>query len=240
MSELAGRVVVLSPHPDDAALSLGALIARSVRSGARVDVVTVFAGDPGSTAPAGDWDTGSGFRSAGEAARARRDEDEQACRILGATAVWLPFQDDQYGPRADDAGVREAIAAAVADADVVLAPGFPLAHPDHLWVAEVLLREPPSNGRTALYVEWPYAHAAGATGSGPVVSEVLRDLVPVGTPFKSVRAHPRDLLRKWRAVRRYRSQIPRLGRLVGRSRPGAARLLWAERRIGGELIAWLP
>jgi len=240
VTELAGRVVVLSPHLDDAVLSLGALIARSVRSGANVEVVTVFAGDPESTAPAGDWDSRSGFRSAGEAARARRDEDRQACRILGATPVWLTFQDDQYGAHADETAVYCAIASVAAGADAVLVPGFPLMHSDHALLAELVVRESLPSSRTALYVEWPYAHAALAAGSTPIVPEALRELVPGETLFAPATAHRRDLVGKWRAVRRYRSQLPLLGRLVARSRPGAAGLIWAETRAGGETIAWLP
>ena len=92
---LDGDVAVLSPHLDDAILSLGAAI-----SGARGDVrvVTVFAGDPDSTLAAGEWDSRAGFRTVGEAARARREEDALACADVGARPVWLPFVDDQYPP----------------------------------------------------------------------------------------------------------------------------------------------
>ena len=41
---LLGRLVVVSPHLDDAVLSLGATLAHAVESGATVEVLTVFAG----------------------------------------------------------------------------------------------------------------------------------------------------------------------------------------------------
>ncbi|HEV3227404.1 MAG TPA: PIG-L family deacetylase, partial [Acidimicrobiales bacterium] len=84
---LQGSVVVLSPHLDDAVLSLGATIAASVRAGASVRVVTVFSGDPTSTRAASRWEVQCGFSSAAEAARTRRDEDTVACGRIGATTT---------------------------------------------------------------------------------------------------------------------------------------------------------
>src|SRR5213080_853986 len=94
--ELEGRVVVVSPHLDDAVLSLGAALARAARRGGAVTVLTVLAGDPASETPAGEWDSQAGFATAGEAARARREEDRRACALLGVEPVWLPFSDHQY------------------------------------------------------------------------------------------------------------------------------------------------
>lgn len=239
MTELSRRVVVVSPHPDDAVISLGAFIARTVRSGARLEVLTVFAGNPESTAPAGEWDGRSGFRSAGEAARGRRLEDQRACARLGATPVWLPFPDDQYPTKRDTPAVLAALDAALSGAHFVLVPGFPLLHDDHAWVADKVLSRPPDGAHVGLYVEWPYAYAALAGGSAPEVPRSIRDHVAAGVTFGALRAPPWDLVRKWTAVRCYRSQLPLLGRLVGRSPPGAARLLWAEQRAWSEGVAWL-
>ena len=122
------RIVVISPHLDDAILSLGAAIHGAARRGASVEVLTVFAGDVGSPCPAGDWDSASGFGTAGEAAAARRREDLSACRSIGAHPAWLSFGDEQY-PRGGDAlAVLAAISRQVAGAELVLVPGFPLHH----------------------------------------------------------------------------------------------------------------
>src|SRR5207253_2905574 len=112
-----GVVVVLSPHIDDAVLSLGAGIARATRSGTEVRVVTVFANDPESSDPPTDWDRAAGFSSAGEAARGRREEDRRACEIVGADPVWLPCTDDDHGgdPRET---FRAALAETLVDAEV--------------------------------------------------------------------------------------------------------------------------
>ena len=47
---LLGRVVVVSPHLDDAVLSLGATMAHAIESGAKVEVLTVFGCEPTSSA----------------------------------------------------------------------------------------------------------------------------------------------------------------------------------------------
>ena len=76
--------------------SLGAAISRLARSGSRVTVLTVFGGDPSSRLAASDWERRTGFKTAGEATAARREEDRRACALLGATPVWQPFVDVQY------------------------------------------------------------------------------------------------------------------------------------------------
>ena len=73
----AGRVVVVSPHLDDAVMSLGATIAKAVQSGTRIEVLTVFAYKPSSSEPAGPWDTRCGYETEGQAADSRRAEDRQ-------------------------------------------------------------------------------------------------------------------------------------------------------------------
>jgi LmbE family N-acetylglucosaminyl deacetylase len=78
----APDIVVLSPHLDDAVLSIGGLISREIAAGKRVEVVSCFtAGPPLETiAPErrvfGDYSM-------------RRAEDERALGVLGATHRWL-------------------------------------------------------------------------------------------------------------------------------------------------------
>jgi LmbE family N-acetylglucosaminyl deacetylase len=70
-------VVVLSPHLDDAVLSIGAWIARLVRDGRRVEVWTAFTRQPDLTGVPRSW------RPFGDYA-ARLAEDDEALDILGA------------------------------------------------------------------------------------------------------------------------------------------------------------
>ena len=129
MTCLTGHVAVLSPHLDDGVYSLGAAIGKSVRAGAVVSLITVFAGDPNSRDPASPWDRRSGFQLAGEAAQARRAEDRRACALLGATPVWLPF-DDHSGRRVGDDELWSSLQHAAGEAETILVPGFPLHHED--------------------------------------------------------------------------------------------------------------
>jgi LmbE family N-acetylglucosaminyl deacetylase len=228
---LRGRVVVISPHLDDAVFSLGASIWDATRAGAEVTVVTVLAGDPDSELPAGEWDRGGGFSTAGAAIRVRREEDHAACESLGATVCWLPFADAQYPRGADDATVVAEIAAPCAGADVVLLPGFPLDHPDHAFVARLVLGTPHAARRVGLYVEQPYA--ADRRAVDPAVPAEVRALTgdPAWVRLPAGRA-AREAKR--RAAHAYRSQVRLLG---GR------RTLWRvarhEASCGGETIGWL-
>lgn len=211
------RIVVVSPHLDDGVLSLGASIASWARGGATVELLTVFACDPGSAAPVGGWDRRGGFATEGESARARREEDRRACAAVGAAPVWLPFGSVDYERHGDGDDVRRAVADAVNGADLAIVPGFPLSHPDHEWLARTLGDESLS-ARVGRYAEQPYTRRAGGA---PTV------YTPVPTWF-------RDRLAKWRAIRRYRSQLPLLG--MQRSvRRGPHRYAFAP-----EWVAWPP
>src|SRR2546423_11731536 len=99
-AKLQGRVVVLSPHLDDAVFSVGAALAHAARHGADVLVITVLAGDPESSVPAGRWDGAAGYRTEGEAAAKRREEDARACARIGARTAWPTDGDGPYGPGA--------------------------------------------------------------------------------------------------------------------------------------------
>jgi LmbE family N-acetylglucosaminyl deacetylase len=240
-------LAVISPHLDDAALSLGASLAAAARNDVSVVVVTVFAGDTESTAAASAWDSRCGFRTEGEAARARRSEDARACAVLGADPVWLPFKDESYGMA--ERPTAAAIEAAVAGADALLFPGLPLTHPDHALISSWASRFAGS-ARVGFYVEQPYViwEVVGA------LRRVSRLRLQAQLAFDSRRARPlqenaiaalgdprrwdvapassSDRRRKRRAVREYSSQFPHLGRPIVRQIA-----LW-ERSFGGEAVAW--
>jgi LmbE family N-acetylglucosaminyl deacetylase len=153
--------------------------------------LTVLACDPNSDAPAGGWDARGGFATEGESARARREEDRRACERLGVAPRWLPFGSVDYERHGTDEDVRGAVLGAVAEADEVLLPGFPLTHPDHAWLSELLV-----GVATGRYAEPLY------------VARSVSARLPDG--FMRVPAGPRDRLAKWRAIREYRSQLPLL------------------------------
>ena len=222
-----GRVVVLSTHLDDGVLSIGGWMYRAARSGSTITLVTVLAGDPNDTRPGSDWDHRSGFSTVGEAAAARRSEDRRACAILGLGTSWLPFGDMLQGRGGSDEAVWSALAPLLANVDLVLAPGFPLSHPDHVWLTTLLLHRKDEDLPTGFYAEQPYRHHGGgalgdppAPGAGPV-------------RWEPVRLSPRERVTKFRAVRRYRSQLTLLS-----DHRGLARRLGLARGSAGEALAW--
>jgi LmbE family N-acetylglucosaminyl deacetylase len=226
------RVVVLSPHLDDAILSLGATISRASRRGSRIHVVTVFAGDPDSHEPTGWWDRATGFETLGEAARRRREEDRHACALVGATPIWLPFADAQYTHDRDEDAVWDELVSATDGAQVVLAPGFPLIHIDHEWLTQLLLsRRLPGGPRLGLYVEQPYAWRRGEK---PGLHEAFVDLVEEPPAWSNSRGSSLDKRAKRRAIRAYHSQLPMFGRAP------VQRIAVYEAFRGGEALAWLP
>ena len=204
------RIVVLSPHSDDGVLSLGASMARWARSGRQVELVTVFALDPSSTAETGGWDRRAGFLTEGDAAYARREEDRAACTILGVTPSWLPFGSVDFDRHGDEDAVWNAVRSLLDGEEIVLLPGSPLTHPDHEWLHALVVERLPAP-RVARYAEQPYTLRAS------------------GSPFARTDVGVRDRLAKWRAVSAYRSQLPLLALGSARSR---LRLVRADERVG--------
>ena len=219
------NVVVVSPHLDDAVLSVGTVIRSLSSAGDRVTVLTVLAGDPASRVAAGEWDASCGFRTAGEAVAARREEDRRACELLGAAPVWLPYCDDQYERGADDDTIAAQVERVTSGADVVLLPGFPLLNPDHAWLTALVAKHERDPGRLGYYVEQPYAAQLWQPPSLPAGATT-------GITWSIEPMTLRDLWRKNRAVGRYRSQRQAMGRHWYRKTTAY------ERRRRGETVAW--
>jgi LmbE family N-acetylglucosaminyl deacetylase len=260
---LGGRVVVVSPHLDDAVLSLGATLALAVEAGSRVEVLTVFSCEPSSIAPADSWDVKSGFATEGAAAKARRAEDRAACAILGVTTRWLDFGAEPYERRATPQQVLTSVAEATAAADTVLIPGYPLAHFDHVTLGNGLLMQRLNCRFLGLYAEQPYAFDRGLKFHGPVgtpppssfytdggvtsgspngakgYSDAAQQRTSSGFTWHHIPVRSRHRRAKLDAIKQYRSQTRSLGLrkpLVGHVR--LRLMLWYEARQGGESIAW--
>jgi LmbE family N-acetylglucosaminyl deacetylase len=220
----SGTLVVLSPHLDDAVLSIGAFMHGQVRRGIDVRVVTVFANDPSVDGPAGAWDAMCGFRSAAAAARTRRQEDMRACAIIGAEPRWLAYGDESYGRTAAVDQVWRHICDAVAGCTLLLVPGFPLRQADHAWLTQLVVkRRTELSPAFGFYVEQPYARAAWARGR--------RATPPLPLEFQRVSTAAKDRCAKLWAAAQYRSQL----RAIGPSRLISA---FAEEWLrGGEVVA---
>src|SRR5574337_1283950 len=99
----ARRLLVLSPHLDDAVLSVGGIIDRAVKSGADVVIGTVFTADspPSLTSPVIEslneaWSLGA------SPVRLRREEDVAAATRVGAQLIHGGLLDALY--RTDQGG----------------------------------------------------------------------------------------------------------------------------------------
>lgn len=126
------RIVVVSPHLDDAVLGCGSFMAAHPG----VTVVTMFAGNPPAYPdPMRLWDVQSGFGPGDDVMEARRTEDRAALGLLGAHPRHLDFVEYTYNP-GDTPVAPDVLAAGLEPVllelrpTLVLAP-FGLANPDH-------------------------------------------------------------------------------------------------------------
>ena len=175
-------LLLVSPHPDDAAFSCAALLARLKP----IDVLTVFAGSPDPPRQ-GAWDRVTGFVDSTESMPVRLAEERAAFAGGPHRLILLDVVDAQYltGPRPPSDA--KPIAAAVVDwlehhpRGVVAAPAgagrarqrlrtrvrrlvgaddpdTPTPHPDHLFVRDAVLDalESREDARPVLYEELPY------------------------------------------------------------------------------------
>lgn len=223
-------VTVVSPHLDDAVLSVGATINLLARDGVDVSVVTVFAGDPEAGTPASYWDASRG-ETQGEAARQRRDEDEAALTELGARGSALPFADSGYVSARHPDAIWDRLAPALDSADLILLPGWPLGHADHRYATMLVLERVDAAMPIAFYAEQPYAsnpvtHLKGIVRNRTVAP--LRHAYGSGIRWSRQRLDRQCRDAQRRALRHYTGELKNLG-------PRAV-MASAGRRLSGE---WL-
>jgi len=216
----ARRILVVSPHLDDAVLGCGDLIAS--RPGAVV--VTLFAGSPPPRAEATDWDAASGFGAGEDAVGRRRDEDRDALAVLSARPIWLPFLDAQYEmpPAPGEIARRLAEEVATAAPDAVVIP-LGLWHGDHRTAHEAAVDAMPRcHG-----VQWlAYEDAIYRAFPGDGLVERRRWLHERGIDTAPLPPGPPASALKRRSIDCYRSQLRALGSPAG---PGWSDALEPER-----------
>lgn len=211
--------VIISPHFDDAVLSLSAVIPR-LRG--PVAVVTAYGGAPGPEATVSAWDERCGFGTPHEAHQARLVEDAQALGMLGVEQITLPHPDGPYGG-ADQLGHLDQWLRELPEEIEVLAPlGTTQAH--HSFVREQVLRTRAEQGRTPplVYADLPYTgHSAGwhtddaeaVLAAEPERGESFRSLTDRFrlTLRHDVRLDEAEWTTKRLAVQCYGSQLATLG-----------------------------
>lgn len=215
------RVVLLSPHFDDAILSLGAAAGEWAREGHSVTVCTLFGGFPApgwkETPAARERHAKWGFRNAAGAVARRKREDMAACRALGVAFYHLNHPDALYraaysarglsGHTApSDLRLLPVLARAVPPADLYCAPLGIGGHVDHLLAHELAARH--LHAPVLYWEDVPYRAYAGA--------DTARRRAWVGALATEVFvSSPGSVDRKVAAVGEYRSQLPHIFRTTG-------------------------
>ncbi|WP_063568963.1 PIG-L family deacetylase [Achromobacter ruhlandii] len=195
------RLVILSPHLDDAALSCAGLL--RARPGSVV--ATVYSGLPPDAGMLTDWDRRCGFASAGQAMRTRAGEDDRALEEVRAERMTLDFIDSQYLPCADAdmPALTERLLRLVADLrpDGVLIP-MGLLHHDHVRVSDaaLLVREARREAVWFAYEDVPYRDLPGQ------LQERLGRLHARGVRMAPLDWRP-DVAGKARVLAAYASQL---------------------------------
>jgi LmbE family N-acetylglucosaminyl deacetylase len=208
------RIVVVSPHFDDAVLGAAHLITGHPGT----TVITVLGGRP----PAypeepTSWDACGGFGRGDDVVALRREEDRAAMTFLGAAAVWLDFPDHQYLAKSERpvpeevAPVLEQAIRAAAPSAVFLPMG--LANPDHVLthdaglLARNALGGPQGAAAWFCYEDHGYKHIPG------ILAWRVATLFKSGLwPTPAVVPIEPDMLRKRAAIELYKSQVPPLQR----------------------------
>jgi LmbE family N-acetylglucosaminyl deacetylase len=246
--------IVLSPHLDDAALSLGGAIARFALENERILVVTIAAGSPPPGAAPSPfaaslhraWGLG-----AGDAVARRRREDEAAMALLGAESRRLDQLDavyrlpDRYGseaallgePAAHDRLEIEVLAElapilAASPRALVLAPLAVGGHVDHRLVYRAAIEFARRDRDVAFYEDFPYAAKPGAVAER--LDAIGGSLEPTVVDITAT------LDRKIAAILAYASQIDALFGDPERARAAIAAYALAAGSSGPAERLWRP
>lgn len=222
------RIVILSPHLDDAALSCGGLL--HALQGVATLVVTLCSGNPPPVAtPEGS--SKAPARRGHVSPRIRRTEDIAAMRAIDAAFVHLSFPDAIYrrslqtgkliypsarerwiAPHGDDAAYIEELYQLLRRICLELGPILLVSpmgigdHVDHQITARVAMRLAQAGASLLFYEDFPYVADPGSGrggGDGPHAALARLEREPVERLVVPV-----DIEGKMRLLRHYVSQVP--------------------------------
>jgi len=216
----------LSPHLDDAVLSCGATIHQLVREGDSVTILTVTAGDPSPSTVDTDkiQDLHQRWQAGESPTAARRHEDEDAARALGADIIHLPIGDciyrtaqigDEVIPlypseeslfgevHPNDSALEALAVTSIPQADILYVPLGVGHHVDHQitrdWGLELKHQQP--SLAMKLYEEYPYVNDKIA------IDRALAFYAPQTLTVETHILEEADVMAKVQAIACYRSQI---------------------------------
>ena len=233
--------VILSPHPDDAVLSLWHLLAAD----GPVRVCNVFGGSPVDHEGDAWWDRLTRAPDSVTRVAERHAEDRRALARAGREPDNLGLLDGQYrdgGP--DLPAIVEAIAQTADERALLLAPAALDGQRDHRLVRSAALGLRRNRRRVALYADVPHATLYGwpawVTGAEPdpfldPQAFWALQLRGTGISLSAARAdvhalEAKPLEAKREAVRTYRTQMPALEHefsLFGRPDVLAYEVVWS-------------
>lgn len=226
-SPLRFRNIVISPHFDDAVLSVGGLLSRLRGETA---LVTVHGGQPPDPLAVSDWDIGCGFTSGADAHAVRQSEDRDACELLGVEQVLLPHADNPYSAKQSLDALDEFLGLLRPHTNLFIPLGTN--QRDHAAVRDRVLKlSPVAPDRLRIYADLPYTAAVPGWGSEDT-GEVLAGSAKYGHAYQQLHAshglRPVDMIklteeqwiRKRNAIFCYASQLIPLGAMFGRGGRG--------------------
>lgn len=214
--------LILSPHLDDAVLSLGGLLAKE---GAHSTVLTFFAGKPAKSR-AHLWDLFCGFLNSDDAIQAREKENEAALESLNVSKediVNLSFLGKSYRKwfgASDEklkavmlAELLKRIRAQASEGLNVFAPALEI-HKDHKLLKAVVLSAIPllekENVKFFLYQDLPYSYVVPPNRLEPKRVSKETELHTVTVPLSET-----EVSMKVAAIEAYTSQLGLLASLSG-------------------------
>ncbi len=174
----------IAPHPDDAALSCGGLIAVLRAHGEEVAIVTVYSGASGAGGLTAYQRTALGFGARGESdgdaiAASRRAEDGRFARDADVRILWLDLPDAVYRGYEGDASIFgevrpgddppiEPLRSALSSlrASRVYAPLAVGNHVDHQLCRDAAVALTTARAELSFYEDFPYAWWSGFAGPG--------------------------------------------------------------------------
>ena len=152
-------LIIISPHFDDAILSVGGFLATQKR---QITIITVCGGTPSDDSMLSNWDKLCGFSSGKQAAIERQLENINACSRLGIDSKNLLFTDFPYSEYKSSLLIADALSKYITSTDEVWTPMGIGDHPDHLITRDAVLELALKKKiNLTLYADAPYAGSLG-------------------------------------------------------------------------------
>ncbi len=209
--------IILSPHFDDAVLSLGGLLAKREHG---TMVATFFTHRP-TKAMHTEWDRHSGFSDSNEAMFKRTKENENALSFFNAVIKNYDYPDLQYRKENEDNIIRGKIAEDIKTLMqknqkrelFIYGPatfGTNITHPDHQIVHDAFMDVWRENKEPRIhffmYEDFPYAREFSMSDLG-ILKTYLEKTEHIQLKENPITLHASNLLEKISAIYRYTSQV---------------------------------